>query len=484
MENCCDCDTCCCDFRLIHLYLFIVRILKESPFSVCDTALLKSAKSGNTDAQVELANDYWEEEEYDLAVHWFKLAAKKGSLEALYSLGCLSEYGPKLVRNAGDPVEWHSKALELAQEMGNEFYRRTSLERLGRCFELGLGCEKSLAKALGFYKRGAEDNAMFCGEGAGNLLFNEGKYEEALSYFLKEKSLTARGYFQIGEMYENGWGTDIDLYQAALCYKNARFYEPDTVVGKKANVKLCSAKFRGVILKPSEDPDYRKSFEEVCHYSEEFIDEMAKKWPLTVEAFLRYLSTHFADDFGRFFQVDYGFGPQKVKFVDDCSIRPGNGEEPPSDLGFPNHAVFFTIALFYTALLPQAIGVVCGEKAMFHAYKASCVPVIFSGVSGMASPIRVLDDAGLLHIPFSIECQQLFEIVCPVMRQLLNTFLKERCQTMYPTSLKILQQDAAPHADEIWQVCERHLIDLKYYLADCPKGYPVKLYDETMQGNM
>ena len=104
--------------------------IPESPFSVRNTALLKSAKSGNADAQVELANDYWEEEEYDMAVHWFKLAAKKGNLEALYGLGCLSEYGPELVHNAGNPVEWHSKTLELAQEMGNEFYRHTSLERL------------------------------------------------------------------------------------------------------------------------------------------------------------------------------------------------------------------------------------------------------------------------------------------------------------------------------------------------------------------
>ena len=126
---------------------------------------------------------------------------------------------------------------------------------------------------LAFYKRGAEENALFCNEGAGNLLFNEGKYEEALSYFLNEKSLTARGCFQMGEMYENGWGTDINLYQAAICYKKARHGMLETPVGTQANAKVCSAKFCGVILKPSEDPDYRKAFEGVCHYSDEFIDK-------------------------------------------------------------------------------------------------------------------------------------------------------------------------------------------------------------------
>lgn len=452
--------------------------ITESPFSISNTALLKAAKSGDADAQVELANQYWDEEEYDMAVHWFKLAAQKGKLEALHGLGCLSEYGPERVHNAGNPVEWYSKTLALAQETGDEFYRQSSLERLGRCYALGIGCEKDLAQALAFYKRGAEENALFCNEGAGNLLFQAGKYEEALSYLRKEKSLTARGYFQMGELYENGWGTDIDLYQATLCYKKARFYEHDTEVGKKANAKLCSAKFCGVILKPSEDPDYRKAFEEVCHYSNAFINKLAKKWPLTAEAFLRYFTTYFADDFEKFFQVDYGFGPQKLKFVNDCSNRPGIGEEPPLALGFPNHAVFFTVALFYTALLPQAVGVVCGGKAMFHAYKASCIPVIFGGVSGMSSPIRVIDDAGLLHVPFSAECRQLLEMVHPVMRQSLDSFLKSPCPTMYPASLKVLQQEAAPHADEIWQVCEQHLADLKHYLADCQVGYPPKLYRE------
>ena len=48
--------------------------IPEFPFPVCNTALLKAAKSGDADAQVELANQYWDEEEYDMAVHWFKLA--------------------------------------------------------------------------------------------------------------------------------------------------------------------------------------------------------------------------------------------------------------------------------------------------------------------------------------------------------------------------------------------------------------------------
>jgi len=104
--------------------------------------------------------------------------------------------------------------------------------------------------------------------------------------------------------------------------------------------------------------------------------------------------------------------------------------------------------------------------------------VVVGGVSGMSSPIRVIDDAGLLHVPFSAECRQLLEMVHPVMRQSLDSFLKSPCPTMYPASLKVLQQEAAPHADEIWQVCEQHLADLKHYLADCQVGYPPKLYRE------
>lgn len=229
-------------------YNSLPQILIESQLANCDTKLVEAAMQGDVDAQVRLAHYHWAEEVYDRAVHWFRLAAQKGSLEALHNLGCLSEYGPAFVHNAGNPVEWHNKALALAQKTGNDFYRKRSLERLGYCYEMGLGCEKDLDKALEYYKRGAEEDALFCNESVGNLLFSEGKYKEALSYFLKEKSLTARSYFQMGEMYENGWGTNIDLYQASLCYKKAQFYENDTEMGKKTNAKLCSVKFYGIKL--------------------------------------------------------------------------------------------------------------------------------------------------------------------------------------------------------------------------------------------
>lgn len=104
--------------------------------------------------------------------------------------------------------------------------------------------------------------------------------------------------------------------------------------------------------------------------------------------------------------------------------------------------------------------------------------MFFSGTRGVASPILVLSEAGLLHIPENQECQQLLEMVHPVMRQLLDSFLQDERITMYPESLKFLQHEAAPHEDEIWQVCEQHLTDLRSYLSDCQGGFPMKLFYE------
>ena len=453
----------------------IAQMIKDNTFGGCDMALLKAAKRGDTDAQIELAFHYFMEDEYGKALHWLKLAEKKGGLKALSELANLSLLGSGL-RNAGNPVEWYNKLLEQATEEGNEYYRQEALEHLGHCYKRGVGCKQDLDKALEYYMRGAEENALLCSEAAGDLLFKKGRYDEALPYLLKEDTLSSLGYFQLGEIYEHGLGgTEVDLHQAKICYTRVRHREPDTVLGRDAAAKLRQAKFAQVRLKPSEDPDYVCLFDNVYSCTE----EDAKRYPLTAEAFLRYFTTDFAYDFSRFFNVDCDYGSPKYKLkCMNCYDRPGNGRDRVV-MRFPNHAIFFTVGLWYTSLLPQAVGMVCGEKAMFHAYKASGAPLILSGLHGLSSPILVLSDAGLLADTDTPECQQLFVLVQPVMRQLLFSFLKDRRTTMYPESLKALQREAAPRADEIWQVCEQHLADLRNYLADCQVGYPMKLYDES-----
>lgn len=454
------------------------EMIKESTFGDYDKDLLSSARHGDPEAQVKLAELYEDDSEFEKARHWLKLALKKGSIEALAGLANLSLMGPKVLHHAGNPVEWYNKLLNQAIADGNEYYRNDALEHLGHCYEHGLGCEKDLDKALEYYVLGAESDALMCNECAGNILFKKGRYEEAMKYFLKEDSLFPLSSFRLGEMYENGKGTDVDLHQAKICYARVRHSEGDTELGRQADAKLRQAKFFRVHLKPSEDCDYVPMFR--AFYT--CTDEAVQRYPLTTEAFFRYLANDFAFDLSNHFQVSHDFSPQKLKAL-NCYERPGNGRRDQACLRFPTHAMFFTVALFYMTLLPQAIGVVCGEKAMFHAYKVSGAPLIFSGLHGLSSPILVLSDVGLLCEPDSQECQQLFEMVHPMMRQLLYSYLfDKRRPTLYPESLKALQEAAAPHADEIWQVCDQHLGDLKCYLADCQVGYPMKLYDDSRSG--
>lgn len=45
------------------------------------------AKAGDVEAQYNLGAHYWNNKNYEQAVHWFELAAKAGNVEAQYHLG-------------------------------------------------------------------------------------------------------------------------------------------------------------------------------------------------------------------------------------------------------------------------------------------------------------------------------------------------------------------------------------------------------------
>ena len=451
----------------------ISKMIKNCTFGDYDRDLLTAAKHGDADAQVVLAELYEDDAEFDKAYYWLKLAAKKGGLQALDALANLSLQGPKF----GNPCELYTKLLEQATTESESGYRRKALAQLGHCYEYGLGCEKDLDKALEYYKRGAVENALMCNEAAGNILFERGDYKEALACFLREKTLFSKSLLRLAEMYEHGLGTNVDLYKAKMYYQMVRRQDVFSDNARHANEKLQQPEFSRIRLKPSDDCDYVTPFAEVYTCSE----EIRKRYPLTAESFFRYFTTDFPTDFNIFFYVDYDFGSHKLKFV-DCYNRPGINERPRVSLHFPNHAIFFTVGVFYASLIPQAIGVVCGSTAMINAYKASGVPFISStGLYYPPSPIWVLQDSGLLRVPDDPECQQLFEMVHPLMRKLLDSYLfDKRRPTLYPDALTVLQREAAPHAAEIWHVCEQHLADMKRYLADCQVGYPVKLYDKPV----
>lgn len=446
----------------------LAQMLQDCTFGDYDRDLLTAAKHGDADAQVVLAELYDDDAEFDKAYHWLKLAAKKGGLQALDALANLSLQGPKF----GNPCELYNRLLEQATAEGESGYKRKALAQLGHCYEYGLGCEKDLDKALEYYKRGAVENALMCNEAAGNILFERGDYKEALECFHREKTLFSKSLLRLAEMYEHGWGTNVDLYKAKMYYQMVRRQDVFSDNARHANEKLQQPEFCRIHLKPSDDCDYVTPFAEVYTCSE----EIRKRYPLTAEAFLRYFTADFPMDFNIFFQMEYGYGHHRLKIVHDCNKRPGLGRERVS-LHFPNHAVFFTVALFYTALLPQAVGVVCGDRVMWRAYKSSGAPLIFNGLH-LASPILVLYNAGLMCVSEDPKCQQLFDRVQPLMRQLLDSFLKDRRVTLYPDSLRVLQSLAAPHSAEIWQVCEQHLADLRHYLANPEAGCPIKLYNE------
>ncbi|MBQ2573792.1 MAG: sel1 repeat family protein, partial [Bacteroidales bacterium] len=79
-------------------------------------AEINKAEQGDTDAQVNLGNCYWNgngiEQNHEEAVTWFRKAAEQGDAVAQYNLGLCYEYGNGVEQNNEETVKWYRKAAE------------------------------------------------------------------------------------------------------------------------------------------------------------------------------------------------------------------------------------------------------------------------------------------------------------------------------------------------------------------------------------
>ena len=112
---------------LLSLFIHVSPAFSEMIEDQCDTAghLIKTAESGDIDAQLKVAEMYKSGECFDQshhhALHWYALAAEQGSAEAQFQLGLLFAAGNGVEQSEALAVSLlgkaakqdHQKALEL-----------------------------------------------------------------------------------------------------------------------------------------------------------------------------------------------------------------------------------------------------------------------------------------------------------------------------------------------------------------------------------
>lgn len=416
-----------------------------------ENSLLLDAENGDANAQFAIARQYERQRQYKNAEHWYLLAAQQGHTEAMYEVASMYDESNG---NDAKALEWYLKVVETPLYDGcSKEVRDKAYEDIACFYKEGRGCEKNLDEALKYYKLGAEAGIRYCGENAGDILKSKGNEAEAFKYYKLETEPSPHCYLQLATMYEKGIGTEVDMHLAKDCYRRI----VDTADYDSKEFSIANSKLGNL---------------DHSHTGRVFFFFPTK---YSKDEFWNYFEETFPKDLASFFVIQDKTDSPDIKFVPFCAAKLN-----PQREGIEND-FYFTIALFYTALLPQAVGVVCGENVMKHFHKISSAPWINCGLHGLASPIMILKESDLLiNLLYSNGLRFLIDLKHS-MKQLLDSYLRGEKTTPYTDSLEIIKSEALPRIDEIWSVCEQHIEDLRLHLLNPSDQYPMKLFNDDMQ---
>ena len=180
------------------------------------------AEKGDTDAQVDLGNLYFEgkgiPQDYAEAVRWYRLAVEQGSARGQNNLGISYANGSGVPMNKEEAARWYRLAADqgLAAAQSN----------LGFLYSTGQGVSMNKAEAARWYRLAAEQGQARAQTNLGRL-YQDGqgvpmnKEEAARLYRLAAEQGDASAQFNLGFLYQNGEGVPMNYAEAARWYRLA-----------------------------------------------------------------------------------------------------------------------------------------------------------------------------------------------------------------------------------------------------------------------
>lgn len=173
------------------------------------SAMFESAKDGQVDAQLELADAYANHTKGAIgdkarALFWYKRAAKQGNAIAQNWVGRYCEMGWGLTeKDFGQAREWYAKSA--AQGVSVAQFN------LGKIYYFGKGVEKDYEKAVGWFAKaanaGRSDAQLFLGT-CYRRGFGVGKdLDRAFELYSKAAEDQREAKFWVGKFHEKGWGS-------------------------------------------------------------------------------------------------------------------------------------------------------------------------------------------------------------------------------------------------------------------------------------
>ncbi|MDR2865977.1 MAG: sel1 repeat family protein, partial [Methanomassiliicoccaceae archaeon] len=190
-----------------------------------------------TKSPKQLANEgskYHKMKDYAKAAELYREAADMGDPTALNNLGILYYEGNGV---KADPI----KAYELAAAAASKGIRvaldrmeeRGILSVIAECYEYGVGVQRDLKKALGWYMKAAEKNAPKACVRIGHFFFNgdmvEKDRKKAFEWYMRAPDIYIGQYF-IASSYYHGDGVEKDRKKAFGWFLRAAPYHPGAML--------------------------------------------------------------------------------------------------------------------------------------------------------------------------------------------------------------------------------------------------------------
>lgn len=264
--NCGDMNNSSCIKKILAgiCFLFCFSVASE-----CQNLLLK-AKNGNTEAQYELANQYYKGigqiQSYSNAFVWYKRAAEKNHLASCYALGTMYEEGKGCTQNQRLAFSYYIQAAE----RGNEL----SQLKVAKMFDEGEGVIENKSRAYLWYRICAERGDAFSCRRVGDFYF----YGDVIGQDLVEAKYWYEKAAEQNEVYA--------MQNLAYIYVIGKSIAPnyqkaDSLIAKPLQEQLSVAQYvKGFLLEngyygANKKKDainwYKKSAKQDCIYAKEVV---------------------------------------------------------------------------------------------------------------------------------------------------------------------------------------------------------------------
>ena len=175
------------------------------------------ANSGDVSAQNALGMCYLNGKgilkDGEKAVFWFSEAAAHYNNNALCNLGYCYENGIGVSKNDFQAYSFYKTAALNGHADAASY--------LGRCYLKGIGTEVDLIRARAWFEKCAETGDYVAQSNAGQLYYHENNFEKAIYWLTKASDKSAIAAELLGDMYENGIGTQQNHQVAKEIYQKS-----------------------------------------------------------------------------------------------------------------------------------------------------------------------------------------------------------------------------------------------------------------------